>query len=227
MKIIYEFIFPNDNILKYKVDVTYHKKQEDIDDGNKYFWTRLDFEKCSICPLKSSDFEHCPAAKDLRFLIEDFSTKVSFETVQANVYTPIRDYSKECDMQTALNSLLGVILSTSDCPILNQMKPMAFFHIPFATYEESFIRTVSFYFIRQYFNKQDGKDADFDLSNLQDYYNDLKIVNTNLKNRLLAACKKDTFVNAINAFFSLSALISFSIQDKLADIKPYFFGNGD
>ena len=59
-------------------------------------------------------------------------------------------------VQMGVSSLLGVIMTTSGCPIMAQLKPMVRFHLPFASLEETIFRMVSMHLVAQYLRHQDG-----------------------------------------------------------------------
>lgn len=57
--------------------------------------------------------------------------------------TEERTYSKDTLLQQGLASLLGIVMTTSGCPVLEPLKPMVRFHLPFATLTETVYRMVS------------------------------------------------------------------------------------
>ncbi len=185
-------------------------------------WTRLEFHQCPNCPLKPHDFPHCPAALDLREVADTFADMISYTRVRVTVKTPEREYRKECDVQTALLSLKGLLLATSACPILANFRGMARHHLPFASLEETIFRTTSAYLLRQYFMHQEGKPADWSLKGLEDLYAAVTEVNYSLKQRLDAASREDANINAISALFAISSFVSFGLAQELAAMKPLF-----
>ena len=54
-------------------------------------------------------------------------------------------------------SLIGIYMVTSGCPIMDKLRPMARFHLPFASTEETIYRAISTYLLGQYFLEQKGK----------------------------------------------------------------------
>jgi hypothetical protein len=221
MNIKYDLEFDNGEKLSYNIDADRGINKNKID-FNEFPWVHIRVHKCDICTLKNRKNSTCPAAADIAFLIPDFSTAKSYDRVKVTVTDSERTYYKECDLQTALNSMLGLILATSGCPVLSKLKYMAYFHLPFASYEESFTRTVGFYLIKQLLSHRKGDEADYELKELIALYNDLRIINTNLHKRLMTVCNTDANVNAIHAFFSLSTLIQLSLNENLDDIQNYF-----
>ncbi|NJK60781.1 MAG: hypothetical protein HC918_11785 [Oscillatoriales cyanobacterium SM2_1_8] len=185
-------------------------------------WTRLTFHQCPNCPLHEDAFPHCPAALDLREVADSFADIISYTRVQVSVKTPEREYRKNCDAQTALLSLKGLLLATSACPILANFRGMARHHLPFASLEETIFRTTSAYLLRQYFLHQDGQPVDWSLKGLEQLYEEVTEVNFSLKQRVDAASREDANINAISALFAISSFVSFGLAHELADMKPLF-----
>ncbi|WCJ58492.1 hypothetical protein NXS98_12255 [Fontisphaera persica] len=189
-------------------------------------WTRLEFQQCTNCPLKSDRFPYCPTAVDLEQIAHRFSSIKSFEKARVEVRTPDRTYTKHCDVQTGLRALLGLIMATSACPISSQLKGLAHYHLPFASIEETLFRVVGAYLIKQYFVQQAGGQPDWTLASLDRYYRDLQELNTCFKGRLDAASDKDANLNAICSLNFLSIAVASGVEDQLDRLQPRFFGGG-
>ena len=114
-------------------------------------WTHLTFHQCPGCPLEATQHRHCPAAVDVQAIATVFSDIISYEHTRVEVTTPERTFLKQCDVQTGLRALMGLVMATSGCPVLAKLKGLAHYHLPFATVEETTFRTVSLYLLRQYF----------------------------------------------------------------------------
>jgi len=128
-------------------------------------WTRLKFSQCENCPL-GDDVEYCPVAVNLSTVVQTFQAFDSFEPVHVSVETKERTYSKETSLQKSLSSIIGVYMVTSDCPIMDKLRPMSQFHLPFASSMETFYRSVSMYLTAQFFLMRQGKEPDWDLKKL-------------------------------------------------------------
>ncbi len=70
-----------------------------------------------------------------------------------------RQIAKEASLVHGIASLLGLRMATSGCPVLAKLRPMAAFHIPFATDEETLYRAVATYFIAQLLRQGAGRDS--------------------------------------------------------------------
>ena len=140
-------------------------------------WTRLSHRQCENCPLTEDASSHCPPAADLSDILPRFARIVSFERSEVRVETPERVYMKECDVQTSLNSLLGLVMATSQCPILSALRPLGHYHLPFSGIEETVFRTTGAYLLKQYFIARDGGEPDMELKQLRKLYKNLQILN--------------------------------------------------
>jgi hypothetical protein len=114
---------------------------------------------------------------------------------------------------------MGLIMATSSCPILSQLKGLARYHLPFATMEETLFRTVGSYLLKQYFEFQNGFTADLDLKGLDEQYRELSRVNRSFIMRIRAASQLDANVNAVGTYVSISEEVSYSLQDQLKDLR--------
>jgi hypothetical protein len=99
---------------------------------------------------------------------------------------------------------------------------MARFHLPLADEEETISRVTSMYLLAQYFLKNEGKPADFDLKGLMGIYDNMHIVNTTIARRLRAASKTDSAVNAIILLDVFTYVLPLSIENYLQEIKYLF-----
>jgi hypothetical protein len=185
-------------------------------------WTALQFKQCFNCPLNPDQVAYCPAALDFEEIANRFRDANALESVTVEVKTAERTYVKYCDVQTGLRALLGLVMATSACPITAQMKSLAYYHLPFATTEETLFRAVSAFLMKQYFLKKDGGEPDLQLAGLNRLYTDLGVVNHCFKARLDAAGQKDANINAINTLNFQSAAVASSLEDALRDLRPKF-----
>ncbi|HEY6950780.1 MAG TPA: hypothetical protein VI758_00150 [Bacteroidota bacterium] len=184
-------------------------------------WTRLAFNQCENCPL-GAEVERCPVAANLSGLIETFKFSTSYETVFAVVETPDRSYAKQTTVQNALSSLMGIYMVTSNCPILDKLRPMVRFHLPFASATETVYRSVTMYLLAQFFKKQRGKKPDWELDRLVEIYKEISKVNKGMWNRLSAASSFDANVNALIVLNTFGDALRFSIKKGLDDLEKLF-----
>lgn len=211
----YEFTLADGRVHRFRVGV----EGEEVSTSELPAWTLLEFHQCGNCPLSSADVPRCPPAVDVFRIAERFADKLSYERVHVRVQRGGRSYEIDCDVQTALGSLLGLVMASSGCPILGQLRGLARFHLPFAEFEESLFRTVALYLLRQYFVAKDGGVPDFELEGLARFYEDLQEVNRAFKRRLDDVSPRDASINAVTLLFSLSALVALSLEGGLEQLR--------
>jgi len=122
--------------------------------------------------------------------------------------------------------LLGLLMSSSACPKMKFLRPLARFHLPLATHEETIFRAVSATFLKEYFNDNGNKINKDPLGELKQQYQELQNINRFIAERIRNAIKRDAAVNAIVLLDVLSKKVSFSIDDSLQEIR-YLFENND
>lgn len=186
-------------------------------------WAALKNFKCPNCPLDESQYEFCPIATNIIELVDYFKDRESIEEIELLIETQERKYLKRTTLQAGLSSLLGIYMVTTGCPILERLKPMVRYHLPFATLEETTYRVVTMYLLAQFFLRRRGKEPDWNLKNLSNIYEDIMIVNSNVCFKLREIINRDAPVNALvkldcSAFY-ISRRLSTNILDE---IEPYF-----
>ena len=124
---------------------------------------------------------------------------------------------KETDTQSGLISLFGLIMSTSACPHLSWFKPLARFHLPFATVDETMFRILSVALIREYFNEGDNL-----VEGIQDIYSNIEKVNLGIIDRIRSHAKGDADANAIAALDLFGKLFEFELNSQFSTIRKYF-----
>jgi len=184
-------------------------------------WTKLKYFQCANCPL-GNDIEECPVAVSLATLVETFKDAISFENTTVRVTTEERAYEKATTLQKGLSSIIGIYMVTSNCPVMDQLRPMVRFHLPFASMDETIYRAVAMYLVAQHFIAREGGKADFALEDLGRVYRGVHAVNRGMASRLRAATRQDAIVNAIVLLDVYSSLVPAAIHDILAEIKPAF-----
>ncbi|HEY6820781.1 MAG TPA: hypothetical protein VI321_02075 [Burkholderiales bacterium] len=187
-------------------------------------WTELGFEQCSNCPLSPADSPRCPMA--LRFvpLVELFGKLHSYEDVEARVETDERTVTKRTTVQRVLRSLMGLLAASSDCPRITFLKPMAHFHLPFSSSEETIFRVVSTYLLAQYFREKQGAPVEAGLEGLKENYRQLQQVNLAMAKRMNAVRVEDCdgAINALVLLDLFAQALPDSIDGDLEELQPAF-----
>jgi hypothetical protein len=185
-------------------------------------WALLNHKKCENCPLDVKSHIYCPVALNFVDIAEQFKDMVSHEDVVVTVTTEERTFAKETTIQQGLSPLIGIIMTTSGCPVMEHLKPMVRFHLPFASLDETVFRMVSMHLLVQYYRNQDGKKVDLRLDGLTKVYAQVGIVNRDFANRLRDAAKKDANINALVNLDCFASMVPLVAEDTLKAIKPYF-----
>ena len=185
-------------------------------------WALLNHKKCENCPLDVKSHIYCPVALNFVDIAEQFRDMVSHEEVTVTVTTEERTYTKETTVQQGLSPLIGIIMTTSGCPVMAHLKPMVRFHLPFASLDETVFRMVSMYLLVQYYRNQDGRKAEWRLDGLTKVYAEVGIVNRDFANRLRDAAKKDANLNALVNLDCFASIVPLVAEDTLKAIRPYF-----
>lgn len=187
-------------------------------------WVKLGYKQCRECPLSTDAHEHCPIAVNIMELVEAFKTVFSYHDCTVVCRSLERTYSKETSVMEGLSAIFGVIMATSDCPVMEFLKPMARFHLPFATIEETTVRTASMYLLAQYFKHKDAPGMKFDFKALEQHYGKVQLVNEGLLERINSVSSEDADKNAIVTLHSLSQFLSMEIDYSLSGLEYIFVG---
>lgn len=186
-------------------------------------WTRLDYHQCPNCPLADSH-PRCPIAANLIDLTEAFDRSVSYEGVEVLLETENRHYTKQTTVQQALSSLLGIYMVTSGCPVMDKLRPLVRFHLPFANLEETTYRIISMYLTAQYLQMRRGLEPDWNLKGLVHIYEDVQQVNRHFSKRLEALHAEDASTNALAILDTFANYIAFTIDESMLDDLELVFG---
>ena len=214
----YHFKFPDGQRESLRVEADGGDEPE----GDLPAWTELGFRQCPNCPLSPSTTKRCPMAVKFVPLVELFGRLRSYENVTAQVESEARTVTKETSVQRALRSLMGLLAASSDCPRVDFLKPMAHFHLPFSSEEETIFRVASSYLLAQYFRRQQGAQADPGLDGLKAHYRELQQVNEAMANRIRAIKIEDSTINAFVLLDLFAQALSYSMEDSLKALQPAF-----
>jgi hypothetical protein len=185
-------------------------------------WTILKYRQCCNCSLDSNIYAHCPIAVNILTLSDTFTEFSSYQPTKVCVETDSRFYTKETDLQTALSSLLGIYMVTSGCPIMDKLRPMVRFHLPFSSYDETRYRAISMYLVGQYLRYKKGKKPDWDLKGFVKMYEEIKKVNRGFNERLQDVNHANANTFALVILDSFASLITFDVEDISEDLDLMF-----
>jgi hypothetical protein len=185
-------------------------------------WTALEFNQCTICPLEPKKNPHCPIALSIKDIVADFDDRISYEEAEIRVITKERYYYENTTLQRGLSSILGILMVTSGCPVMDKLRPMVRFHLPFPTILETTFRTTGTYLLGQFFMKKRGQEADFTFQGLSEIYHRVTQVNKAMAERIRKLSQKDASVNALILLDLFAMDVPLSIEDQIEDLEPFF-----
>jgi hypothetical protein len=189
-------------------------------------WARAEHGSMPFCEgAHQGDF--CPAALALHDLVKRCRALLSYTEVTAYVETAERTCVKRTSMQKVLSSLVGLLLATSGCPALAVLKPLARFHLPFATRRETLFRAASCYILGEYFRREQGLAGPPTLEGLGEAYKRVHLVNLSLSRRLRELPGGDANLNALVLLDVFAQDIALSIESDLRDLRNLFEGYVD
>lgn len=221
--ITYEFTLPDGG--KEMFELAFDAlKTELITDVQKreLFWTQLEYEQCFHCPLQPDQNPHCPVALNLVPAIDKFDRLMSFDRVSVKVLSSERQVELQTTAQEGLSSLMGLLIAGSSCPYTHFFKPMARFHLPFASKDETIWRAAATFLLGRYFTSNGVCETDLKLDGLVKIYNDVARLNDAMVQRLRSATSKDSAVNALVHLDVFAKFLMPPLEDSLAQIRSIF-----
>ncbi|MCK9212311.1 MAG: hypothetical protein M0P61_15830 [Ignavibacteriaceae bacterium] len=186
-------------------------------------WTKLQNFRCPHCELDPAVHEYCPLAINLTDIIKTFQDYNSFDEAEIIVETNNRNYSKTTSVQSGVSSMLGIRMVTSGCPKMGRLKPLIPTHLPFATLEETEMRVLSTYLLAQYVKWKKGGEPDWEMTNLINIYEDIRILNHNVSKKIADLEKKDVSINSLIVLNNFADYVTFTLDEKmLEDFETLF-----
>jgi hypothetical protein len=185
-------------------------------------WTALGVNQCANCPLSPATSPRCPFALALDGFIHRFDNYFSYEKVVVEVTTDRRTVISHHPLQEGMASILGLIGATSGCPVLEFLRPMARFHLPFATEEETLVRVFAFHLLGDYVRAGGRGAATMDLKGLEARYQAVAQVNAAMADRIRSAFTKDAVVNAIIILDTFAQAVPWVADKALDELRPLF-----
>ena len=147
-------------------------------------WAKLEYHQCECCPFEKTEHPYCPIAVNINNIVIEFRGMVPTDNCQVICITPERTYMKKTSIMEGLASIYGVVMATSNCPVMDFFKPMARFHLPFSTSEETAVRATSMFLLRRYFEYGSDTPHRFDFKQLEQIYTNVIAVNKGLYTRI-------------------------------------------
>ncbi len=213
----YEFAFSNDErqAFEIRLDPLNLEQVHPCTSKPPPDWTCLEVSRCTNCPLAPEATSHCPVAISLAPVVDFFAQSFAHEEAEVTVRAKERTYVKVCSLQVGIGSLIGLLMPTSGCPVLEPLRPLARSHLPFATAYETLPRVASRYLFQQYLRSCRGEEPDWEMSKLSQSYEGIQQVNEGISGRLGFVKVRDASRNAVSRLHAFSELLSFSIDENL------------
>ena len=108
--------------------------------------------------------------------------------------------------------------SAAGCPWTDHLRPMARFHLPFASEAETVYRSICMYLLALEITGADEKG----FAALQELYENLHVVNRDMSRRLGAATRSDPARNAIALLDSYTTLLPAALERSFDELRPLF-----
>ena len=186
-------------------------------------WARLSNRQCPQCPFSEQAQPYCPVARNLARIIEEFRHDISFDEADIVVTTENREFRRRAPLQNGISGLMGLVMATSGCPVLDKLRPMAYLHMPFPSAHETMYRAISMYLTAQYFVRRRGGRPDWDLADLVKIYEAVSGVNVAFAERLRTMEVEDATLNAVVSLDCFASMTSGSISyEALDDMERVF-----
>ncbi|QJB57188.1 hypothetical protein [Pseudodesulfovibrio sp. zrk46] len=222
MRFLYRFEL-SDKTISFKVNIDEHtglakKKPETLLPQ----WVLLKTHQCRHCPYSHDEIRYCPLAEAIHPTIDPFLKIKSYEEATVKVSTRERMFGLRTTVQRGLGSLLGLLIATSGCPHTSFLKPMARFHLPFASEEETLYRAVSTFMLGKFIQSRDTGCTIPDLDELKAAYGELEIVNSHVASRLRKMTADDASINALIILDFFAKSVPLIIEDDLGELPTLF-----
>jgi hypothetical protein len=158
-------------------------------------WVKLEYHQCPICPFKSETITFCPAAFEMKDVIHQCSSCISYERVELSRLAEGGTVTTETDMQKALFAVIGEKAISSACSRLNSRQWSLGYYSILPTPENLFYRSISTYLMRQFFTSPGNCDPD--LKGHLDYLDEVIDIFGKLLERIRGESSQDASNNAL------------------------------
>jgi hypothetical protein len=219
----YTFIFPNEQRKEFHIKVDPGTMNIIKSDRGSYpDWAKLENFKCAHCPLQEKFYDYCPVATNIVDILAEFNDMPSFKHAEVIVVTEQRTFTKKTSLQAGVSSLMGILMVSSGCPIMGKLKPMLHFHLPFASLEETQFRALSFYLLSQYVVWKRGFVPDWEMNDLVNIYEDIRVLNHNVSRKIANLEEMDTSINSLVILNNFADYVTFTIDEKVIEELEFY-----
>ncbi|MBN1622007.1 MAG: hypothetical protein JW871_05395 [Endomicrobiales bacterium] len=221
----YKFKLPEGKVINCPIALEQKSLNLVIREKDKYpSWAELKYRQCSNCTLDTKTVKYCPIAKNMVEVIDLFKDITSDTKVEIEITSPLRNYSKKTTIEEGVSSIVGLYMATSGCPILDMLKPMTYYHLPFSSISEVKYRVITMYLMAQYLITRTGGTPDWELEKLKNLYREIQIVNKTLSHRFSSPEIKNMKINVLLELDCFAKHISLALIDDemIAHMKDIF-----
>lgn len=187
-------------------------------------WTALHHHQCPHCPLDPATTSHCPVASNLAEVIRPFSDLMSYQELLVEVHLPDRTVTRKTRAEAAISAMLGLVMATSTCPHTHFFKPMARYHLPLSSIDETMFRMVGTYLTACYLEGAQTGSATYDLAGLSTICQNMQILNASIANRLRDVTTHDSTLGALVLLDASAMVMPFEIDESLQKLTGLFHG---
>ena len=218
----YQFTLPDGSKLEYLFKL----------DGERYIlqnqhrepppWSELHCQQCAHCPYKEGNGPtYCPAAQQLSMVVEDVNELMSYDKVEMRVETSQRTLIQQASVQQAIGSLLGLLFASSGCPHTEFLLPLARYHLPMASPEETIWRASGSFLLAQYFREKNNETPE-KLEDVLRRYQNLEGINRAMVKRLRNQVSTDSCLNAIVVLDNYAKHFPNFLEKSIHNLKPLY-----
>ncbi len=222
-RIRYEFHLPDDRIVAFEFQFDGERYQlVDEEELNRPPWTDLAFQKCHHCPYNGgSGPKTCPAALQIAQVVRKLEHLVSYDKIELKAITPNRTIAQSTSAQEGIGSMLGLLLASSGCPHTEFLLPMARYHLPMASADETLWRASSNFMLAQYFRSEQGAPIQ-GFERLLSLYQNIEIVNQYMARRLRNQVDEDACATAIVFLDNFAKTFPYFLKQSIHHLKPLY-----
>lgn len=218
----YSFVFPDQTERHFALSFDSFFRYINNNGDSPPHWSRLDHNQCPPCPLSKKDHPFCPIALNISDVITAFNDTLSYEHCSVTCSSPERTVFKETVAQEGLASIFGLLMAASGCPIMDFFRPLARFHLPFATVEESTFRVTAVYLLKQYYTKGTVLQGNTSFAEIKTHYALVKQINKGILQRVRNITERDADQNAIINLDCLGQILEMEIDTNLEIMQQLF-----
>ncbi len=214
------FFKSSDYVFEQSITLDDEKFEHPADEQDAPEWCNLEFKKCPNCTLDPIWHKQCPLAVRLIPFVNLPAIK-SYDEVKAEVEMDSKSITCETSAQEAFSSLLGLVMATSGCPHTSFFKPMAWFHQPFSTPEETMYRACTAYLSSCVLRGEISNEG-VSFENLKLIYKNIHEINVHIASRIQNYSNTDSALNAIVLLDLITNDMPIAVDEDLTELKELF-----